>query len=85
MCPYACRKNAHKMASDVIILTLGFMGGILFRDRNGQEVHYKCKVSFTEKEILLKNKMHKTCSFLTPFPGHILVFGQWNFQVEAYE
>jgi hypothetical protein len=29
--------------------------------------------------------MHKTCSFLTPFPGHILVFGQWNFQVEAYE
>jgi hypothetical protein len=34
MCPFSCAKNARGMASEGIILTLGSMGGILYRDTN---------------------------------------------------
>jgi len=33
-CPFSSAKNAHGMASEGTVVTLGSMGGILYRDTN---------------------------------------------------
>jgi len=60
------------MASEGTILTLGSVGGFLYRDTNwNRKCGTKVRLVLQKKEILLNNTVHKT--FLTLFPGQILV------------
>jgi hypothetical protein len=60
MWPFSCAKNAHGMASEGKILTLGSMRGILYGDTNwNRRCGTKVRLVLQKKEILLNNRVHK--------------------------